>query len=270
MRREAGLALPRFHRWRNQGPERRGGYVKPEVTNLVSGRAQPGAQLAATIRPPDHLPLPQEAAAAQRVERGLRSRTVLGSMLGAPTYQLRDLGQVASSLCPSLLARETRTQGPPWRAPVEPEGSALPWRGVGGVRALPQRPPGPGMPGDRGHGRQHQLPPPSRGPPRRHHPYMAPQAPRRSLPRSVSGPGGRAPPAASSSGGHRVRHLPSSPRIAAQTPTAAQSSARKDVAPVSPRAPGRRAPRPLLPGSCARGDGAGPGRGQRARGLRLG
>ena len=58
-------------------------------------------------------------------------------MLGAPTYQLRDLGQVASSLCPSLLARETRTQGPPWRAPVEPEGAALPGRGVGGVRAPP-------------------------------------------------------------------------------------------------------------------------------------
>lgn len=48
--------------------------MKPEVTNRVSGRAQPGAQLAPSIRPPDHLPLPQEAAAARRVERGLRSR----------------------------------------------------------------------------------------------------------------------------------------------------------------------------------------------------
>lgn len=94
----------------------RGKGVKPEVTNRVSGRAQPGAQLAPSIRPPDHLPLPQEAAAARRVERGLGSRAVLGSMLGAPTYQLHDLGQVASSLCPSLLARETRTQRPPRRA----------------------------------------------------------------------------------------------------------------------------------------------------------
>lgn len=81
---------------------------------------------------------------------------------------------------------------------------------------------------------------------------MTPQAPRRSLPQSVSGPGSRAPPAASSSAGHRVRHLPGSPR----TPIAVQSSASKDVAPVRPCAPGRREPCPQLPGSSARGAGA--------------
>uniref|UniRef100_A0A8D1R2B0 Arf-GAP with GTPase, ANK repeat and PH domain-containing protein 3 n=1 Tax=Sus scrofa TaxID=9823 RepID=A0A8D1R2B0_PIG len=122
-------------------------------------------------------------------------------------------------------------------------------------------PPGQGMPGDRSHGHQRQLPPPSRSPPLRRHPYMTPRAPRRSLPQSVSGPESRAPPAASSSAGHRVRHLPSSPRIAAQTPIAARSSASGDVAPVRPRAPGCRAPRPLLLGSCARGSGAGAGLG---------
>lgn len=83
-------------------------------------------------------------------------------------------------------------------------------------------------------------------------PYMTPQAPRRSLPQSVSGPGGWAPPAASSSAGHRVRHLPGSPG----TPIAVQSSASQDVAPVRPCAPGRRERCPQLPGSSARGAGA--------------
>lgn len=44
-------------------------------------------------------------------------------------------------------------------------------------------------------------------------PYMTPRTPRRSLSQHVSGPRSRAPPGASSSAGHRVRHLPSSPRI---------------------------------------------------------
>lgn len=108
-----------------------------------------------------------------------------------------------------------------------------------------------------------------RGPPRRRHPYMIPQAPRRSLPQSVSGPGSRAPPAASSSGGHRVLHLPGSPRNARpgrQSPRQVSPPPAKDVAPGKPRAPRRRTPRPLLPGSCARTRTRGAGRGG-AKGL---
>lgn len=41
-----------------------------------------------------------------------RSWTLLGSMLGVPTYQLRDLGQVASSLCLNLFTREMQLQLP--------------------------------------------------------------------------------------------------------------------------------------------------------------
>lgn len=47
-----------------------------------------------------------------------------------------------------------------------------------------------------------RRPSPRPAPQLRRHPYMTPQAPRRSLPQSVSGPGSRAPPVASSSGGH--------------------------------------------------------------------
>ena len=50
--RRQGLALPRLHRRKNQDPERRRGEVKPEVTNLVSGRTQPGAQLGPETRSP--------------------------------------------------------------------------------------------------------------------------------------------------------------------------------------------------------------------------
>lgn len=174
-------------------------------------------------------------------------------MLGAPTYQLRDLGPVASSLCLSLLACEPRAQRPPRRTPVEPECTGLQRRGVGGVRG-PHTHPGRGPPPRPGHGRQHQLPQPSRGPPHRCRPYMTPQAPRRSLPQSVLGPGSRAPPRASSSTGHRAGHLPSSPR----TPIAAQPSASRDVAPVRPCALGAPAPPPLWAAAQA-GPGAGPG-----------
>lgn len=59
------------------------------------------------------------------MERGLQSRTVLGSMLGAPTYQLRDLGQINSFLCLSLLACETKTQRQSKRARVEPRCAGL-------------------------------------------------------------------------------------------------------------------------------------------------
>jgi hypothetical protein len=48
------------------------------------------------MSPQGYLPLPQEVVAARRVECGLRSWTMLGPMLGDPTYQLHDLGQVAS------------------------------------------------------------------------------------------------------------------------------------------------------------------------------
>lgn len=103
--------LPSLHFADGETKAQSGEEVKAEVINRVSGCAQHGAQEAPAMRPPDdHLPLPQEAAAARRVERGHRSRTVLGSMLGAPTHQLCDLGQVASSLCLSLLTSEIRMQ----------------------------------------------------------------------------------------------------------------------------------------------------------------
>lgn len=97
------------------------------------------------------------------------------------------------------------------------------------------------------------FPPPSRGPPRRRPPYMTPQAPRRSLPQSVSGPGSRAPPAASSSAGHRVRHLPSSPRM----PIAAQSLASKTWLPSGPARRGSASPAPSFRELCARSWGGG-------------
>lgn len=112
------------------------------------------------------------------------------------------------------------------------------------------------------------FPPPSRGPPRRRPPYMTPQAPRRSLPQSVSGPGSRVPPAASSSAGHRVRHLPSSPRM----PIAAQSLASKTWLPSGPARRGPASPAPSFREPCARrwGGGAeGQGVGPRDRGARL-
>lgn len=112
------------------------------------------------------------------------------------------------------------------------------------------------------------FPPPSRGPPRRRPPYMTPQAPRRSLPQSVSGPGSRAPPAASSSAGHRVRHLPSSPRM----PIAAQSLASKTWLPSGPARRGSASPAPSFRELCARSWGGGAeelaGGGPGAEGLR--
>lgn len=99
-----------------------------------------------------------------------------------------------------------------------------------------------------------------RGPPRRRHPYMTPQAPRRSLPRSVSGPGSRAPPAASSSGGHRVLHLPGSPRTARpgrQSPRQVSPPPAKTWLPAGPARQGAARPAPCFR-EAAR---AAPGRG---------
>lgn len=88
---------------------------------------------------------------------------------------------------PHTLSRPQEASSP-WSPPLTPAPAALP-------RSAPQAPP-----------------------------YMTPRAPRRSLSQLVLGPGSRAPPAASSSAGHRVRHLPSSPRIAPRRQS--QSSAR--------------------------------------------
>lgn len=86
---------------------------------------------------------------------------------------------------------------------------------------------------------------------------MTPRALRRSLPQSVSGPGGRVPPAASSSAGHRVRHLPSSPQIAARTPIPKQLSTSGDVAPGRHCEPGSRELRPREVRARHRGRGHG-------------
>lgn len=69
-----------------------------------------GAPVVRAMSPEDHLPVPQEAAAAGWVERRLSSGPVLGPMLGAPTYQLRDLELMSSPLCLSLLTSKMRTQ----------------------------------------------------------------------------------------------------------------------------------------------------------------
>lgn len=96
-----------FHMLRDKTQS--GEEVKPEVIHRVSGNTQPGATVVPAMRPADHLPLPQNAAAGWS-ERRLCRRTVLGPMLGAPTYQLRDLGQMSSPLCLSRLTSEMRTQ----------------------------------------------------------------------------------------------------------------------------------------------------------------
>lgn len=103
--RRAGVTS--FHRWRNKAQS--GEEVKPEVIHRVGSRTQPGAPVVPVTRPADHLPLPQEAEAGWE-ERGFCSGTVLGPMLDAPTYQLRDLGQVSSPPCLSPLTSEMRTQ----------------------------------------------------------------------------------------------------------------------------------------------------------------
>lgn len=120
-----------------------------------------------------------------------------------------------------------------------------------------------------------------RGPPRRRHPYMTPQAPRRSLPRSVSGPGSRAPPAASSSGGHRVLHLPGSPRTARpgrQSPRQVGPPPAKTWLPAGPARQGAARPAPCFreAARARRRAGAGPkawggvGAGPKGWGMRLG
>lgn len=120
--RSSRAGITSFHRWRNKAQS--GGEVKPEVIQRASGRTQPGAPVVPATSPADHLPLPQEAAAGW-VERRLCSGPVLGPMLGAPTYQLRDLGLMSSPLCLSLLTSEMRTQrNLAGRAPSPSEPSA--------------------------------------------------------------------------------------------------------------------------------------------------
>lgn len=145
----------------------------------------------------------------------LCSGLVLGPMLGAPTYQLHDLGLKSSPLCLILHTSEMRTlrnlagHAP---SPSEPSAKArsggLSEGGAPHTLSRPQEATSPWPP---------PLTPAPAALPRsapQTPPYMTPRAPRRSLSQLVSGPGSRAPPAASSSAGHRVRHLPSSPRIA--------------------------------------------------------
>lgn len=127
----------------------------------------------------------------------------------------------------------------------------------------------------------HQLPPLSPtwlGPSHRRHPYMTPQAPRRSPPQSVLGPGGRDSPAASSSASNTLRHLPSSPGIATGTPIPVQRwlGQRRRGSRQAPRAGMPRAPPQLPEDACAprggaqcRGGGAaGPQAAARATGRR--
>lgn len=89
MKRSRRAGITSFHRWRNK--DQSSGEVKPEVIHRANGRTQPGTPVIPTTSPADHLPLPQ-AAAAGWVECRFRSERVLSPMLGAPTYQLRDLG----------------------------------------------------------------------------------------------------------------------------------------------------------------------------------
>jgi hypothetical protein len=92
-------------------------------------------------------------------------------------------------------------------------------------------------------------------------PYMTPRAPRRSLPQSVLGPGSRIPPAAFSSAGHQVRHLPSSPgrQSRRRTPPAETWLPAGAANQGSPQAP------PPASGKCACDAGAWPGRGRGCR-----
>lgn len=100
---------------------------------------------------------------------------------------------------------------------------------------------------------------------------MTPQAPRRSLPQSASGPGSRAPPAASSAG-HRVRHLPGSPRIAARTPIALSPPPAKTWLPSGPARRGavRPASRFREAARAAPGGAGAGGAGPKGSALRLG
>lgn len=92
------------------------------------------------------------------------------------------------------------------------------------------------------------LPPPSPQTP----PYMTPRAPRRSLSQLVSGPGSRAPPVASSSAGHRVSHLPSSPRIAPRRQSQLSARQRRPGSRQALRAGGAVGPAPSFREVCAR------------------
>lgn len=134
----------------------------------------------------------------------------------------RSVAKERSRRCPgSPHPPRTGDTRSPWSPPLTPAPAALP-------RPTPQAPP-----------------------------YMTPQAQRRSLPRPVSGPGSQAPPAASSSTGHRVRHVPRSPRAAGarQSPRSARPT--ETWLPAVVARPDALRPSPAS-GKCARGAGAGP------------
>lgn len=209
------------------------------------------------MRPADHLPLPQEAAAGW-AERGLCSRSVLGPMLDAPTYQLRDLGEVSSPLCLSLLTSEMRIQRVTSQGTRWARMRGLPRRRVGAVRE--RGPHTRSRPGEASSPWPPPLTPAPAALPRpapQAPPYMTPRTPRRSLSQLVSGPGSRAPPAASSSAGHRVRHLPSSPEIAPRRQSQPCAKPAKTWLPAG-AASSEVAVLPSASGTCARAAGAGP------------
>lgn len=164
----------------------------------------------------DHLPLSREAAAAAagRADRAPRSRAVWVPCRAPPLTGCVTLDWcLRPSACLRLLTSDRGARRAPGRRP--------PRRRVGAVRGEAPHPvpargeasgPGPLTPAPPP-SRRSPVRPPARPPAPQTPPYMTPRAPRRSLSRSISGPGSRAPPAASSSAGHRVRHLPGSPGI---------------------------------------------------------